>query len=50
MGKLEQAFADAEVAYLAVNGKAGHLSMRTEDLEMTEALKDSIAADLQKQK
>ena len=46
LGKLEAAFADAEKAYLAVNIKAGHISMRTEDLEETEALKDTISAAL----
>ena len=44
MGDLKAALADAQQAYLAVNIKAGHISMRTEDLEKTEALKASIVA------
>jgi hypothetical protein len=50
MGDLDAAFADAEQAYLAVNIKAGHISMRTDELEQTEALRDSIADALKKQR
>jgi tetratricopeptide (TPR) repeat protein len=50
MGDLEAALADAEEAYLEVNSKAGHLSMRTEDLEETEGLRDTILEALQKQR
>ncbi|MDG2122472.1 MAG: hypothetical protein P8J87_02160, partial [Verrucomicrobiales bacterium] len=41
-GDLKAAFADAENAYLAVNIAAGYISMRTEELEGTEALKAAI--------
>ncbi len=50
MGNLKAAYADAEKAYLAVNIKAGYISMRTDELEETEALKDTIFAALQKQR
>jgi hypothetical protein len=46
LGNLKAAFADIEKAYLAVNIAAGYISMRTEDLEETETLKDSISAAL----
>ena len=42
MGDLEAASADAEQAYLAVNIAAGYISMRTDELKETEALKDTI--------
>jgi len=42
MGDLNAAYADAEQVYLAVNQKAGYISMRTDDLEETEALRDTI--------
>lgn len=48
MGNLDAAFADAEQAFLTVNSKAGWLSMRTVDLEETEALKANILNALQK--
>jgi hypothetical protein len=35
---------------LAVNIKAGHISMRTDELEETEALKDTIFTALKQQK
>lgn len=50
MGELKPAYEDAEKAYLAVNSTAGHISMRTDELEETEALRDSIAEALEKQK
>jgi hypothetical protein len=40
----QDAFDDAEQAYLAVNIKAGWLSMRTAELDMTEKLKAAIIA------
>jgi hypothetical protein len=46
MGNLEAALADAEAAYLLVNSQAGQLSMRTDELEETEALRDAIASAL----
>jgi hypothetical protein len=46
MGELKPALADAEQAYLAVNSAAGHISMRTDELEKTEALKESILTAL----
>ena len=42
MGDLEAASADAEEVYLTVNSKAGYLSMRTDELEETEALRKTI--------
>jgi hypothetical protein len=42
MGDLEAADADAEQVYLAVNQKAGYISMRTDDLEEAEALREAI--------
>jgi hypothetical protein len=42
MGDLKAAYADAEQAYLAVNIAAGYISMRTDELEETEALKVTI--------
>ena len=50
MGNLKAAYADAEQAYLAVNIAAGYISMRTDELEETEALKDTIANALKQQK
>ena len=47
MGDLEAAYADAQHCFLEVNSKAGHLTMRTEDLEVTEALRDKIQKQLQ---
>ena len=47
MGEWELAKADAQIAYLAINSKAGHISMRTEDLEEIEALKDLIQSKLE---
>ncbi|MFP6765751.1 MAG: hypothetical protein VB858_19125, partial [Planctomycetaceae bacterium] len=46
MGDLKAACTDAEEVYLAVNIKAGWLSMRTDDLEQTEALKATILTAL----
>ncbi|MDE0820541.1 MAG: hypothetical protein OSA95_05445, partial [Opitutales bacterium] len=42
MGELESAATDAEQVYLAVNQKAGYISMRTDELEETEALRETI--------
>ncbi|MBT7983749.1 MAG: hypothetical protein HN584_14400 [Akkermansiaceae bacterium] len=42
MGDLEAASADAEEVYLTVNSKAGYLSMRTDELEETAALRETI--------
>jgi hypothetical protein len=42
MGELEAAATDAEQVYLAVNQKAGYISMRTDELEETEALRETI--------
>ena len=42
MGELESAATDAEQVYLAVNQKAGFLSMRTDELEEAEALRETI--------
>jgi hypothetical protein len=46
MGDLKAANADAEQAYLAVNIAAGYISMRTDELEKTEALKATILTAL----
>ena len=46
MGELDAAHADAKEVYLAVNSKAGWLSMRTDELEKTEELKATILAAL----
>jgi hypothetical protein len=46
MGDLKAAYADAEQSYLTVNSKAGHISMRTDELEETEALKAIILTAL----
>jgi hypothetical protein len=50
MGDLETAYADAEQVYLTVNSTAGYLSMRTEDLEETELLRDTILQALEQSK
>jgi hypothetical protein len=42
VGELESAATDAEQVYLAVNQKAGYISMRTDELEKTEALRETI--------
>ncbi|MEK9985505.1 MAG: hypothetical protein VW879_12275, partial [Opitutae bacterium] len=47
MGNLQAAYTDAQQCFLEVNSKAGHLAMRTEDLELTEALRDAIQTHLQ---
>jgi hypothetical protein len=41
-GNLNAALADAEQVYLAEKQKAGYISMRTDDLEETEALRETI--------
>ena len=46
MGELEAATTDAEQVYLAVNQKAGYISMRTDDLEEIEALQETIRKKL----
>ena len=46
MGDLKAAYADAEQSYLAVNRRAGYISMRTDELEETEALKATILSAL----
>ncbi len=48
MGDLKAAYADAEQCYLAVNIRAGYISMRTDELEETQALKASILTALEK--
>jgi len=50
MGELEAAADDAEQVYLAVNQKAGYISMRTDDLEETEALRETIRKKLDDKK
>jgi hypothetical protein len=50
MGNFQAAFEDAEKAYLSVNSKAGFLAMRTEELNSTEALRDSIQKKLEASK
>lgn len=47
MGDLETALADAEEAYLAINSRAGYLSMRTDDLEAIERFKANIESRLE---
>ena len=42
MGDTKAAFADAQKAFLSVNSKAGYLTMRTDELDETEALRDEI--------
>ena len=42
MGDLKAAYADADQVYLTVNQKAGWLSLRTDDLEETESLRETI--------
>jgi hypothetical protein len=42
MGELEAAATDAEQVYLAANQKAGYISMRTDELEEDEALRETI--------
>jgi hypothetical protein len=49
MGNFKAAAADIEKVYLAVNIKSGHISMRTKELEETEALKATILAALKKE-
>jgi hypothetical protein len=46
VGELESAATDAEQVYLAVNQKAGYISMRTDDLEEIEALRETIRKKL----
>ena len=42
MGELEAAYADADKVYLAEKQKAGYISMRTDELDETEALRETI--------
>ena len=42
MGDLKATYADAEEVYLAVTQKAGYISMRTDELKETEALRVTI--------
>ena len=49
MGNFKVAAADIKEVYLAVNIEAGHISMRTKELEETEALKATILAALKKE-
>jgi hypothetical protein len=42
MGDLDAAYADADKVYLAEKQKAGYISMRTDDLEEAEALRETI--------
>ena len=46
MGDLKAAYADAEQCYLAVRRRASYISMRTDELEETEALKATILTAL----
>ena len=46
MGDLKAALADAEQAYLAVNRQAGYISMRTDELKRTEAIKAAVLSAL----
>jgi hypothetical protein len=46
MGRLQAAQEDIQAVYLKVNIKAGHISMRTDELEETEALKATILTAL----
>lgn len=48
MGELKAAQTDIQEVYLKVNTSAGYISMRTEELEETEALKATILAALKK--
>ncbi|MDB4666656.1 thioredoxin family protein [bacterium] len=48
MGELKAAQADIQEVYLKVNTAAGYISMRTKELEETEALKASILTALEK--
>ena len=48
MGELKAAQADIQEVYLKVNTAAGYISMRTRELEETEALKASILTALEK--
>jgi tetratricopeptide (TPR) repeat protein len=47
MGQWQAALDDMQAAYLEVNSRAGWLSMRTEDLDETEALRDLIRKKLE---
>ena len=49
MGELKAAQADIQEVYLKVNTAAGYISMRTKELEETEALKASILTALEKE-
>ena len=49
MGELKAAQADIQEVYLKVNTAAGYISMRTKELEETEALKATILAALEKE-
>ena len=49
MKEWESAAADAQEAYLVINSKAGYLSMRTDELEEIEDLKEAIARELVRQ-
>ena len=42
MGELEAAYADADKVYLAEKQKAGYISMRTDELDEAEALRETI--------
>ena len=48
MGELKAAQADIQEVYLKVNTAAGYISMRTKELEETEALKATILTALEK--
>jgi hypothetical protein len=50
MGELESAADDAEQVYLSVNQKAGYISMRTDDLEEIETLRETIREELDESK
>ena len=49
-GYLDAAYADADKVYLAENQTAGYISMRTDDLEETELLREAILKKLDEKK
>jgi DUF4097 and DUF4098 domain-containing protein YvlB len=49
MGELKAAQSDIQEVYLKVNTAAGYISMRTKELEETEALKATIFTALEKE-
>jgi hypothetical protein len=49
-GYMDAAYADADKVYLAENQTAGYISMRTDDLEETELLREAILKKLDEKK